>query len=192
MQGMAEGRWDEGPETYIHPFGHPHTIAGTGTIGLEVFADLPDVRTVLVPVGGGGLAAGVATALKAHDPTVKVFGVQAEGAAPLPASFARDEPVHIGTAPRTFADGMAASLVFDYMWPVLRDRLDGALVVSDDELRAAIAHMAIECHVVAEGAGAAALAAARRYAGELEGPIACIVSGGNIEPRLLAEIVTGA
>ena len=191
MQGMEEGRWEGGPATYIHPFAHPHTVAGTGTIGLEVLADLPEVRTVLVPVGGGGLAAGVATAVKAHDPSIRVLGVQAEGAAPLPASLEAGKPVHIGT-PRTIADGMAASMVFADTWPVLRERLDGAVRVSDQELRAAIHHLAIESHVVAEGAGAAALAAAWRYQDELEAPIACIVSGGNIDVGLLAEIVAGA
>lgn len=191
MQGMAEGRWDGGPETYIHPFGHAHTIAGTGTIGLEVLEDLPDVRTVLAPVGGGGLAAGVATALKAKDPDVQVYGVQAEGAAPLPASFAAGRAVHVGK-PETFADGMAASMVFEYMWPVLEAKLDGALTVTDDELRAAIHHMALESHVVAEGAGAAGLAAAWEHRDQLEPPIACVISGGNLDPRLLGEIVGGA
>ena len=146
--------------TYIHPFGDPLVLAGAGTIGLEIARELPSVKTVLAPAGGGGLAAGVAIAVKALVPGAKVYAVQAEGAAPLPASWEAGKPVATGP-PKTFADGMAASRVFDYMWPVLRARLDGALAVSDDDLQRAIVHLAKESHVVAEGAGAAGLAAAR-------------------------------
>ncbi len=187
--GLTDGRWEKGPETFVHPFGDPLVIAGQGTIGIEIVEDLPNVRTVLAPVGGGGLSTGVATAVKAKAKGAKVYGVQAEGAAPLPRSFETGKPENIGE-PDTIADGMAAAFVFDYMWPVLRDRLDGALTVSEDDLRRAIRHMALECHVVAEGAGAAALAAAWRHRDKLEAPIACVVSGGNIDPGLLAEIVS--
>jgi threonine dehydratase len=158
-------------------------------VGLELARDLPDVRTVLVPVGGGGLVGGVATAVKALlGPRVKVYGVQAAGAGPLPTSFARGEPVDAG-APKTFADGMAATRVFPYMWPLLRERLDGAFHVTDDELQRAVVHLAKESHVVVEGAGAAGLAAAWRYRDQLEAPIACVASGGNIDPTLLARFL---
>lgn len=174
--------------TYIHPFGDPLVMAGAGTVGMEIGQDLPTARTVLVPVGGGGLITGVATAIKALAPGVKVYGIQAEGADPLPRSFETGRPESTA-APKTFADGMAATRVFDYMWPVMRARLDGALRVSDDELQRAIVHLAKEAHVVAEGAGAAALAAAWRYRDRFETPIVCVVSGGNVDPSLLSKFL---
>lgn len=198
---FAEGR------TYVHPFGDPLVAAGAGTVGLEICRQieqisidpgrsqgrvevaraLPRIGTVLVPVGGGGLALGVATAVKALHSTAKVFGVQAEGAGPLPKSFQTGKAEDVG-APRTFADGMAATRVFDYMWPLLRARLDGAFAVTDAQLQAAVVHLAKECHVVAEGAGAAGLAAARAHP-DVPGPAVCIVSGGNIDPALLARFL---
>lgn len=175
-------------KTYIHPFGHPHVVAGAGTVGLEVAQDLPEVATVLVPVGGGGLSGGIATAVKALRPKARVYGVQAEGADPLPRSFESGQAEDSGP-PRTFADGMAATRVFGYMWPLLRERLDGAMRVSDAELQRAVVHLAKECHVVAEGAGAAGLAAAWKHRGELEEPVVAVVSGGNLDPALLARFL---
>lgn len=177
-------------KTYIHPFGHPQVMAGAGTVGLEILEDLPEVATVLVPVGGGGLSSGIATAIKAAKPGARVYGVQAEGADPLPRSFASGKAEDSGK-PQTFADGMAATRVFDYMWPVLRERLDGAMRVSEAELQRAVVHLAKECHVVAEGAGAAGLAAAWKHHGELEGPVVAVVSGGNLDPALLARFLAG-
>ena len=175
-------------KTYIHPFGHAHTIAGAGTVGLEIAHDAPDLKTVLVPVGGGGLSSGVATAIKALHPRAKVYGVQAQGADPLPRSFESGQAEDSGP-PQTFADGMAATRVFGYMWPVLRERLDGAMRVSEAELQKAVVHLAKECHVVAEGAGAAGLAAAWKFRGELEEPVVAVVSGGNLDPALLARFL---
>jgi threonine dehydratase len=119
-----------------------------------------------------------------------VYGVHAAGADPLPQSFEQGRPVDSG-APRTFADGIGATRVFGYMWPLLSVRLDGAFRVSDEEMQRAIAHLAKECHVVAEGAGAAALAAAWQQRERLEAPIVCVVSGGNVDPALLAKFVAG-
>jgi threonine dehydratase len=151
---------------------------------------LPSVRTVLIPVGGGGLSGGSATAIQALAPKARVFGVQAEGADPLPRSFESGQAEQSGP-PRTFADGMAATRVFDYMWPLLRERLAGAMRVSDAELQKAIVHLAKECHVVAEGAGAAGLAAAWKHRGELEEPVVAVVSGGNLDPALLVRFLQG-
>jgi threonine dehydratase len=106
----------------------------------------------------------------------------------LPRSFASGKPEDVG-APRTFADGMAATRVFGYMWPLLRARLDGAFAVPEEDLQRAVVHLAKECHVVAEGAGAAALAAAWRHRRELEEPVVGIASGGNIDPALLAKFL---
>jgi threonine dehydratase len=174
--------------TYVHPFGDPRVVAGAGTVGLEVARDVAEVATVLVPVGGGGLSTGVALAVKSLRPRARVLGVQAAGSAPLPLSFEQDRPSRVRD-PSTFADGMKASRVFDYMWPVLRARLDGALRVSDAQLEDAIRFLRSEAHVVAEGAGAAGLAAARAHP-ELPAPVVAIVSGGNIDASLYARIVT--
>lgn len=188
-ESMTGDKWEKDPQTYIHPFGDRQVLAGQGTIGLEIIQDLPDVRTVVVPVGGGGLISGIAAAVKAKKPDVRVLGVQAEAAAPLSSSFRSGSPERIKPG-YTFADGIAGSLVFDFMWPLLKRLVDGAVVVSDDELRRTIRYLANEVHVVAEGAGAAALAAAWRYFDQFEKPIACIVSGGNIDSALLAEVLT--
>ena len=183
-----EEKWREWPQTFIHPFAHPHTIAGAGTIGLEIAEDLPEVRSVLVPVGGGGLVAGVAVAVKGRLPKAKVFGVQAEGAAPLPVALRTGRP-HKIEEPRTIADGIRVALVLPEMVDMLRRHLDGCLVVSDEEIRAAMRRLAVEAKVVAEPAGAAALAAWARHRAELEPPVVAVISGGNVDPTLLKEVL---
>ncbi len=189
MNSMTDDRWERTQQTYIHPFGDRYVIAGQGTIGLEIIQDFPDVKTVIVPIGGGGLISGIGTAIKARKPEVKLYGVQAESAAPIVPSFKSGKPERI-KAGKTFADGIATDRVFDYMWPILQEVTTGALVVSEDEMRGAIKHLTSEVHVVAEGAGAAALAAARRYADQLERPIVCIVSGGNIDNTVFGNIIS--
>jgi threonine dehydratase len=190
MASMTGDHFAKGPETFIHPFGDPHVVAGQATIGLEILEDLPEVASVLVPVGGGGLALGIALAIKSQKRRVKVFGVQAANAAPLARSWQTQKAEQVPT-PKTIADGIAASRVFDYMLPHLLRSLDGVFTVTEDELRAAVRHLASESHVVAEPAGAAGLAAARQQAVALPKPIVCIVSGGNIAPELLRDIVGG-
>lgn len=175
-------------QTYIHPFGHPDTIAGQGTVALEILEDTPDVKTILVPVGGGGLSAGIATAVKAKAPQVTVLGVQSAGAPALPKSLEHDRPEITGK-PDTIADGVATDRVFPYMWPILRERLDGALVATDDQIKQAMRHMAHEMHVIAEGAGAVALAVALAHRDQLEAPIVAVSSGGNVDPALLRELL---
>ncbi len=188
MNSMTDDRWEKAKEIYIHPFGDRYVIAGQGTVGLEVLQDFPEVKTVIVPIGGGGLISGIGTAIKSKKPNVKIYGVQAELAAPILASFKSGKPERIETG-KTFADGIAADRVFDYMWPVMREVIDGAFAVSEDEMRAAIRHLANETHVVAEGAGSAALAAAWKYSNQLEKPIVCIVSGGNTDDAVLSNII---
>lgn len=177
-----------GDQTYVHPFGDPRTVAGQGTVGLEIAEDLPEVGTVLVPVGGGGLSSGVGTAVKARAPDAEVYGVQVEGSAPLVESFTSGEAEVTG-APDTVADGVATDRVFPYMWPLLSDRLDGALAATEEGLRQAMADLATERHVVAEGAGAVAVAAAREHREELAEPIVAVVSGGNVDAELLREVL---
>lgn len=189
MNSMTDDRWEKAKEVYIHPFGDRYVIAGQGTVGLEIIQSLPEVKTVIVPVGGGGLISGIGTAIKSKKPDVKIYGVQAELAAPIIESFKSGKPERIEPG-KTFADGVAADRVFSYMWPLMQEVMDGAFVVSEDEMRAAIKHLANEVHVVAEGAGSAALAAAWKYSSQVEKPVACVVSGGNLDNAILSNILS--
>lgn len=173
----------------VHPFADQAVMAGNGTIGLEILEDLPQVQTVLVPYGGGGLACGIAAAVKALRPAVRVEAVEIETATPLAASLAAGAPVAVPYR-ASFVSGMGAPSVFPQMWPLARDLLDGARVVSLSQVAAAMELLAAGLHVIAEGAGAAALAAALAYPGD--GPVACVVSGGNIALPDLLEVLRGA
>jgi threonine dehydratase len=164
-------------------------MAGNGTIGLEILEDLPDPDAVLVPYGGGGLTSGIASALRALRPETRIYAVEPETAAPLAASLAAGEPREIEYRP-SFVDGAGGRSVLPKMWPLVRSLVDGALTVSLDETAAAVRLLAERTRVVAEAAGALAVAAA--LAGRAEGwKIVCIVSGGNIDPAKLAAILRG-
>jgi threonine dehydratase len=182
--------WKSWPSAFIHPFAHPATIAGQGTIGLEIVDDLAEVRTVLVPVGGGGLVAGIGTAVKGLVPHAQVFGVQAEGAAPLPVAL-RTRQSHRIDRPQTIADGIGIGMILPSMAEVLGRVLDGALVVTDAEIRSAMRHLALEAKIVAEPAGAAAFAAWTRYRDALTPPVVAVVSGGNMDPIMFADATRG-
>lgn len=186
---MNDGRFNERPG-FVHPFDDPDVVAGHGTIGLEILEDLPDVDTVIVPVGSGGLLIGIAVALKSSRPEVRVLGVQPEGASGFAISFEAGEPRTMQGS--TFVDGAGAPFVMDAMFPALLQVCDGCLTVSDDETRAAIRLLANKNKLVAEGAGALSVAAALKLPREERGRTVAIVSGGSIDPTLLAEIVTGA
>jgi threonine dehydratase len=188
MESMTDRRMEKLGMTYIHPFGDSHVIAGQGTVGIEILEELPDVGTLIVPVGGGGLVNGIAIALKAKGSRCSVYGVQAAGAAPLPKSLKTGKAENVGT-PKTIADGIAATMVFEYMLPLFKENLAGAFTVSDDEIRAAMKKIMKESHVVAEPAGASSLAAALKHRGELVEPVVCVVSGGNGDPALLSELL---
>jgi threonine dehydratase len=164
----------------VHPFSDPAVIAGNGTIGLEIQEDLPDADAVLVPYGGGGLSCGIAAAL----PDCEVYACEVETAAPLAASLAAGEPVEVEHVP-SFVDGIGAPTVFPEMFALARELLVGSLVVSLDDVGAAIRLLVERNRVVAEGAGAAPVAAALGRAGK----IVCVVSGGNIDTAVLREIL---
>lgn len=174
---------------FVHPVCDPSVIAGNATIGVEIFDQLPEVNTVVVPYGGGGLSAGIASAMRALSPTVRVFGAEVETAAPLWAAFAQGEPADVDYQP-TFVDGIGSGRVLDEMWPLVRQLLEGSLVVTLDEIAEAVRLMAERNHVVAEGAGAAPVAAALSGAAG-GGTVVCVVSGGNINPGTLAHILDG-
>jgi threonine dehydratase len=174
----------------IPPFDHPDVIAGQGTIGLEIAEDLPDVANVIVPISGGGLASGIGTAIEALAPRAKVIGVEPELAADAAASLAAGHRVDwsIEDRNRTIADGLRSQpseLTFAHLQRVL----DGVITVSENDIRDAVREIALRAHLVAEPSGATALAAYRSRETPL-GPTVLIVSGGNVEPALLAEILT--
>ncbi len=174
---------------FVHPFADEAVMAGNGTIALEIMEDLTDVDAILVPYGGGGLSCGIAAAARAVSPRTKVYAVEVETAAPLTASLAAGTPTPVTRTP-TFIDGMGSSAVSEEMWPLAQSLLAGTIVVSVAQVAAAVKLLAERCRVVAEGAGAAPVAAA--LSGKLEGGrIVCIVSGGNIDIEKLATILQG-
>jgi threonine dehydratase len=172
---------------FVHAFDDDRVMAGNGTIGLELLEDLPDVETVLVPWGGGGLSCGIASAVKALRPSCRVLAVEVETGAPLTASLAAGEPLTVDYRP-SFVDGIGSKTVFASMLRRAQDLLDGTVVVTLDEVAAAVRVLAARAHVVAEGAGAAPVAAALSgRAGS--GAVACVVSGGNLDRKTLVEIL---
>ncbi|HKA09940.1 MAG TPA: pyridoxal-phosphate dependent enzyme [Candidatus Dormibacteraeota bacterium] len=176
--------------TFVHAFDDERVMAGNGTIGLELIDDLPDADAVLVPWGGGGLACGIASAVKALRPSCRVLAVEVETGAPLTASLAAGSPATVDYQP-SFVDGIGSKTVFASMLERAQVLLDGSVVVSLDEVAAAVRLLAARTHVIAEGAGAAAVAAA--VSGRVRGRrIACIVSGGSIDASTLARILTAS
>ena len=171
---------------FVHAFSDEAVMAGNGTIGLEVVEDLPDLDAVVVPFGGGGLAAGIASALRAVRPEAKVFAAEVETGAPLAPSLEAGEPVPVDYR-HSFVDGIGGPYVFPEMLELARELLDGSLVVPLEEVEEAVRLLAGRARVVAEGAGAAGVAAARG----LEGRVVAIVSGGNIDLDVLARILRG-
>jgi threonine dehydratase len=187
LDWMATGAWEVEPETFLHPFASEEVMAGHGGIGLELLEQVPDLARVLVPAGGGGMLAGVASALKGLRPSIEVIGVQAAGYALWPQAIAANGPVQV--TPATIADGTTAP--FDAtMLPRLREAADRWLVVPEDRLRAAIVELATTAKIVVEGAGALAYAAREQLTDAV--PTVAIVSGGNIAPKLLAELLAEA
>ena len=174
---------------FVHAFSDDAVMAGNGTIGLEILEDLPGVDTVVVPFGGGGLSCGIASAIRAVRPQAKVFAAEVATAAPLAASLARGEASEI-THTRTFVDGIGGPRVFPEMFALARELLAGSLVSSLEEVAAAVRLLVERARIVAEGAGAASVAAA--VAGRAgPGTIVCVVSGGNIDTATLATILSG-
>ena len=174
---------------FVHPVSDPAVMAGNGTIGLEILEDLPDVDAVVIPYGGGGLTAGIASALRARRPSTRVYTVEPETAAALVAARAAGEPTQIEYVP-SFVDGSGSRGVLPEMWPQVAPLIDDALSATLDETADALRLMAERLRVIAEGAGALATAAA--LAGRAgEGKIVAVVSGGNIDFATLARILKG-
>jgi threonine dehydratase len=185
-QTMVDRRYEGLDGLFVHPVEDDTVMAGNGTIGLELCEDLAEFDTVIVPWGGGGLTTGIASALKALRPDVRVVTAEPETGAPLAAALAAGGPTEIEFEP-SFVDGAGGRALLPTMWDRARGLVDEAVAVPLDEVAEAIRLLASRARVVAEGAGALALAAAR----EREGTIVCIVSGGNIDAAVLARILAG-
>ena len=181
---------EETGATFIHPFDDDEVIAGQGTIGLEILEQLPDVEAVIVPVGGGGLIAGVAYAIKQLRPDVKVYGVQAERAASMAESRAKGEAITLDTV-STFADGIAVKHPGDTTFAMNMQYVDEVVTVTEDEIATAILTLIEKQKLIAEGAGAVSVAAAMFGKLPIEGKkTVCVVSGGNIDVNILSRVIT--
>ncbi|WP_194411166.1 threonine ammonia-lyase [Microbacterium cremeum] len=177
---------------FIHPFDHPDVIAGQGTLGLELMDDLPDLGTVVLGIGGGGLIAGVAAAVKARAAaegrTVRVVGVQAENSAAYPPSLKAGHPLEVATLP-TIADGIAVARPGDLPFEIIRDLVDEVVTVSEDDIARALLVLLERAKQVVEPAGAVGVAAILAGKVAASGPTVSVLSGGNIDPLLLQRVV---
>ncbi|WP_299532733.1 threonine ammonia-lyase [uncultured Streptomyces sp.] len=173
---------------FIHPFDHPDIIAGQGTLGLEILEQCPEVRTIVVGIGGGGLAAGVAVAVKALRPDVRIVGVQAAGAACYPPSLAAGRPVSVD-ALQTMADGIKVGRPGDVPFGIVEELVDEVRTVTEDELSSALLLCLERAKLVVEPAGASPVAALLSDPEAFEGPVVAVLSGGNVDPLLMQRIL---
>jgi threonine dehydratase len=171
----------------IHPFDHEDIIAGQGTLGLEVLEQCPDVKTILVPLGGGGLAAGVAL-LRSERPDLRIVGVQAASAAAYPASITAGRPV-AGVMGSTMADGISVAQPGDIPFGILASLLDEVVTVSEDSMSTALIHLLERAKLLVEPAGAVAVAAVLDRPDAYEGPVVAVLSGGNIDALVLLDVI---
>jgi threonine dehydratase len=189
LQAIMDSRFPGEDGLFVHPVADERVMAGNGTIGLELLEDLRDPDAVLIPWGGGGLTTGIASAVKTLRPETRIVTVEPETAAPFSVSVAAGEPQAVEYRP-SFVDGAGANMLVPGMWELARPLVDEAVTASIADTAAAVRVLAERARVVAEGAGALALAAA--LSGRYEGTVVCIVSGGNIDPDRLATILEGA
>lgn len=178
---------EETGATLIHPFDHPDIVAGQATVGLEIIEQLPEVATILVPLGGGGLAAGIAL-IKSERPDVAVVGVQAEAAAAYPDSLAEGMPIQadLGT---TMADGIAVARPGDVPFALIREHLDDVVTVSEESMSQALIGLLERGKLLVEPAGAVGVAALMEHPDRFDGPVVPVLSGGNIDALLLLEVI---
>jgi threonine dehydratase len=188
MNFIFEARWDKEPYSFLNPWADQKMIAGSGSIGIEIFHDMPDVETVYVPVGGGGLISGIGSALKVLKTSIRVVGVQSEACPSLQATFKAGRPTWVD-AKSTICDGTAVPFVVDEMYPLLRQVVDETVLVSEEEVRIAIKRLSLRNKLIVEGSGALSVAAALATPLEKRGKTVCIISGGSIDSDKLMEII---
>ena len=174
---------------FVHPVAQQDVIAGDSTVGLEIFEDLPDVDTVLVPFGGGGLASGIASVLRTLKPSVRVLAAESDHCAPLSASLEAGQPVQLPVE-RSFVSGIGIGKVLEEMWPLVNELIQDSVIASAREIVDVVALMSERHRIVLEGAGAAPVASA--LAGRAGGgKIVCVLSGGNLDTKYLIDILGG-
>jgi len=179
---------EETGAVFIHPFDHPDIIAGQGTVGLEILEQCPEVRTIVVGIGGGGLAAGIAVAVKALRPDIRIVGVQAEGAAAYPPSLAAGHPVSLDD-PVTMADGIKVGRPGDVPFAVIEELVDEVRTVTENELSSALLLCLERAKLVVEPAGASPVAALLSDPKAFRGPVVAVLSGGNVDPLLMQRVL---
>jgi threonine dehydratase len=179
---------EETGAVFIHPFDHADVVAGQGTVGLEVLEQLPEAATVVVSAGGGGLVGGVAAAVKSLRPDVSVVAVQAEGAAAIPASLAAGAPVRMPEL-HTMADGIAVGEPGEVTYRHIEELVDEVVTVSEESLSRAVLLCLERAKLTVEPAGAASVAALLQYPGRFTPPVVSVISGGNVDPLLLLQII---
>jgi threonine dehydratase len=185
---QAEKFATESGAVLVHPFDHEDIVAGQGTCGLEILEQCPDVRTIVVPCGGGGLLAGIATAVKAMRPDLRLVGVQAEKAAAYPPSLAAGHPVPLRKM-STMADGIAVGCPGEVPFAAIAKHVDDMVTVSEESLSTALLMLLERAKLVVEPAGAASVAAVLDQPTHLDGPVVAVLSGGNIDPLLLMSVI---
>ena len=190
-QALDQRSYPSAEGTFVHPFDDHNFIAGHGTMGLEILEDEPETSTVICGIGGGGLIVGVASAVKALKPSVKVLGAEPETAAPAALSHKMGSPQKFAAWQLSFVDGAGGQSMFPRMWERMKGVVDDYRVVTLEETKKAMRLMADKARVISEGAGALPLAAAMQ--GKLgAGPIVCVVSGGNIDLAKFSELIASA
>jgi threonine dehydratase len=187
---LREHEWEREPYAFIHPWTNVDVLRGHGSIALEVLEDCPELETIFVPVGGGGLLGGVGSAIRALRPSVRIVAVEPAGCPKFTAALERGQPVDVDC--RTMCDGVAVPYLTEEMFPLLRGLADDVVLVEEDAVRAAIRRLALANHVIAEGAGALALAAALQTPLEQRGLSVALVTGGSIDPAKLSAILSAA
>jgi threonine dehydratase len=184
---LKEHLWEKESYSFIHPWTNRQVMIGHGSLGLEIMDDAHDVDSVFIPVGGGGLLSGVGSAIKAVNPSVRIYAVEPEGCPALHSSVDQGQPMTVEC--KTICDGVAVPYITDEMFPLLNELIDDVLLVSERSVRAAIRSILWHNKMLAEPAGALALAAALQVPPKQRGKSVCLVTGGSIGIELMMEIL---